>query len=421
MTAVTVAPSSVVGLDEAVEHIAGTAFRAGPIGRVGLELESHLVDLDRPGSRVPWERVTGLVAELEPLPEGSRVTLEPGGQVELSSPPAADAAAAVAGLRSDRVALAGVLSRAGLGMSVLGTDPLRPPLRLSPAGRYAAMEQHFAAVGCQEAGIRMMTSTAALQVNLEAGPAPHWAPRMAQAHRLGPVLVAVSACSPLLGGHPAAWRSGRQHIWAELDRSRCAPALTGNDPAADWATYALAAPVMLVRDPATGAAEAVRTRTPMAEWLTGTTLLAGRSPTVADLDYHLTTLFPPVRPRGYLELRYLDAAPEPWWPALAAVTATLLDDPAAADRAADACAPVEGRWVDAARIGLADRALRTAAVACLAAAVDTVHADLRPEVCLLADLVSRGHSPGDAVLARAGGSDPLAVLAAATDLPGGDR
>ena len=53
-------------------------------------------------------------------------------------------------------------------------------------------------------------------------------------------------------------------------------------------------------------------------------------PTVDDLAYHLTTLFPPVRPRGWLELRMIDALPEEWWPVAVAVTTALLDDPVAA-------------------------------------------------------------------------------------------
>ena len=64
--------------------------------------------------------------------------------------------------------------------------------------------------------------------------------------------------------------------------------------------------------------------------------LASRLPTVADLQTHLSTLFPPVRLRGYLEVRYLDMSAPQWWPAIAAVTTTLMDDPAAADEAAAA-------------------------------------------------------------------------------------
>ena len=60
---------------------------------------------------------------------------------------------------------------------------------------------------------------------------------------------------------------------------------------------------------------------------------------MADLDYHLTTLFPPVRPRGYVEIRCLDALPDRWWPALAALTATLVDDPRGRRRGRRGSAP----------------------------------------------------------------------------------
>ncbi|WP_448641939.1 ergothioneine biosynthesis glutamate--cysteine ligase EgtA [Geodermatophilus sp. URMC 63] len=402
-------------LDTALATVADVALRPGPLGRVGLELEAHLLDLDRPAARVPWGRVTAALAALPPLPGGSRVTVEPGGQVELSGPPAPGAGAAVAALRADRAVLAAALAGARLGLAPVGADPLRPPARVCPAPRYRAMEQHFAAVGCGGPGTAMMTATASLQVNLDAGPPAGWSRRVALAHQLGPVLVAVSACSPLADGRATGWRSSRQQVWGALDQARCGPLLGGADPAGEWAAYALAAPVMMVRDPDTGDAQPVLGRTPFADWVTGAVPLAGRRPTAADLDYHLSTLFPPVRPRGYLEIRYLDAAPEPWWPALAAVTAALLDDPAAADTAADVTAPVAGAWTRAARDGLADPQLCTAARHCLAAALPAVDPSLRDDVTALTELAERGRSPGDALsdAARAGG--PAAALAAATE------
>ena len=403
----------VLDLEEAVEHVTRSALRAGStVGRVGLELEAHLVDLDAPRSRVPWPRVQAAVDSVATWPGGSRITVEPGGQLELSGPPATDVGAAVHALRADRAALATALAREGLGTALLGADPLRPPQRISPAPRYAAMERHFAAVGCAAAGLAMMSSTAALQVNLDAGPPDGWRDRVTLAHRLGPVLVAVSACSPLLAGRDTGWRSARQQTWGDLDQSRCGPLLGRHDPAEEWAAYALAAPVMLLRG-ADGGAEAVRTRASFAEWLTGAVPLGGRRPTTDDLDRHLTTLFPPVRLRGYLEIRYLDAAPEPWWPALAAVTTALLDDPAAADRAWAATAPVAGAWDRAARLGLTDDALRKAALTCLSAAAPAVPPDLLPEVEALTALVRQGRSPGDAVRAVAGSDDPTALLEAA--------
>jgi ergothioneine biosynthesis glutamate--cysteine ligase EgtA len=402
-------------LDEAVEQVTRAALRPGPVGAVGLELEGHLVDLAAPRRRVPWPRIRAVLDGLGALPHGSRVTVEPGGQVELSGPPLAGAAAAVAAVRGDRRMLRAALAEAGLGLAGVGADPLRAPGRVHPGARYVAMEQHFAALGCAGPGLGMMTSTASLQVNLEAGPDSGWAARVALAHLLGPVLIAVSACSPLLAGRRTGWRSSRQKVWGELDQARCGPLLGGREPAGEWAAYALSAPVMLVRDGDGGAAP-VRSRTAFADWITGEADL-GRRPTADDLDYHLTTLFPPVRPRGFLEIRYLDATPEPWWPALAAVTATLLDDPCAAERAAAASEPVAGAWDRAARDGLADPALRRAATGCLAAAVDAVPAAVRPEVEALAALVERGCSPGDAVLAAADRAGPVAALLSATETP----
>ena len=386
---------------------------------MGLELEAHAVDLSAPGVRVPWTRIRAVVDALPALRGGSRVTLEPGGQVELSGPPFADVVDAVQALRGDRMSVTGALAAEDLGLASLGTDPFRPPHRVHRGPRYAAMEEHFRAVGCGAAGAAMMTSTASLQVNLEAGPPDGWAARVALAHQLGPVLVAVSACSPLLAGRVTGWRSSRQRVWGDLDQARCGPLLGGTDPADEWANYALAAPVMLVRAPNTGDAVPVRGRTSFADWITGAVPLGGRRPTTSDLDYHLTTLFPPVRLRGYLEIRYLDAAPEPWWPALAAVTATLLDEPAAAERAAEATAPVAGRWDRAARMGLADPALHAAARRCLAAALDHVPAGLRAEVAALAALVDRGASPGDAVLRTARREGPAAALLTAVQHPKG--
>jgi glutamate--cysteine ligase len=384
---------------------------------VGLELEAHSVDLSAPGVRVPWQRLRAVVDALPPLRGGSQVTLEPGGQVELSGPPCADAVTAVRALRVDRRAVTAALAADGLGLASLGTDPLRTPRRVHPGPRYAAMEEYFRALDCGAPGAAMMTSTASLQVNLEAGPPDGWAARVALAHQLGPVLVAVSACSPLLAGRVTGWRSSRQEVWGDLDQARCGPLLGGPDPGGEWARYALAAPVMLVCDPDTGDAVPVRDRTSFSDWVTGDVPLGGRRPTIADLDYHLTTLFPPVRLRGYLEIRYLDAAPEPWWPALAAVTATLLDQPAAADRAAVATAPVAGWWDRAARLGLADPALHEAASSCLAAALDHAPAGLRAEVQALAELVDLGSSPGDAVLRTARRRGPTAALMTATEHP----
>ncbi len=405
-------------LDGAHDYVQASALRATPLGQVGFELEGHLVDLANPQTRVSWQRINSVLAALPALPGGSRVTVEPGGQLELSTPPLPGTGTAIDALRRDENALRAHLRTHALGVAHLGADPARPTQRVNPGSRYAAMESYFAATGNATAGAAMMCSTASLQINLEAGPATAWPRRVRLAHTLGPVLVAISACSPVLAGKITGWRSSRQRVWGELDRARCGPLLAGEKPAEEWATYTLCAPVMLIRDPVTGATEPMRESVPFSSWVKGvdgTAQLSDRAPTQADLDYHLTTLFPPVRLRGFLEIRYLDTVPAPWWPALAAITVALFDNPVAADLAAAATEKVAGQWTAAARDGLANPLIAAAARSCLDAAVSAVPTSLKPDVERYAELVYAGRTPGDDVLERAQIAGPLAVLAEYAD------
>jgi len=398
-------------LAAAYDHLYETALRPSPIATIGLELEGHLVDLHAPADRVGWDRITALRSALPTFPGGSDVTTEPGGQIELSAPPR-PVSAAIAAMRQDEATLRSALAEIGLGVARIGTDPARRAARVNPEPRYAAMETHFGAIGQLRAGKAMMCSTAALQLNLDAGPAAGWADRVQLAHRLGPVLIALSACSPLLAGRFTGWRSSRQRVWNALDAARCGPILgrDGVDPAEDWARYALRAPVMLVRDGETGGAEPVRGAVPFESWVAGRIRLGDRSPTLADLDYHATTLFPPVRLRGFLELRYLDAVPTRWWPALAAITTALMDDPVASAVAAEAAEPVAGRWLTAAREGLGDPELRRAAVRCTAAAATVVPAELSADVAAFAERAEAGRDLGADLAERARRDGALAVL-----------
>ncbi|MCW2497090.1 ergothioneine biosynthesis glutamate--cysteine ligase EgtA [Jatrophihabitans sp.] len=399
-------------LDAAHDHAVAAALTPSDVGAVGLELEYHLVDLTDPARVAGWGELGRLVADVPPLPYGSAITSEPGSQLELSALPQADIGAAIAALQADERALATSLRASGFGLAPIGTDLARPLRRVTPVSRYAAMEQHFDALGCGVPGRQMMSSTASLQVNLNAGPASGWADRVAHIHRLGPVLVALSACSPLLAGESSGWRSMRQQVWDGLDPARSGPIAAG-DPGQSWASYALAAPVMLVRQRDDGA-EAVTRRLSFADWVSGAAGVA-RAPTRADLDYHLSTLFPPVRLRGYLEIRYLDAVPAQWWPALATIVTTLIDDDVAADRAAEVCAGLEDAWRVAARDGLHDAALHRAAVSCLDIAARRCLPALRPEVEAYAELVARGRTPGDELRETAGRRGPLYALREVAD------
>jgi glutamate--cysteine ligase len=388
------------------EYVESRALRADGRGRVGLELEFHLVDLAQPARRPEWVEVERLAAELSALPGRSRVTVEPGGQLELSTDPRPDVEAAVRTLTADIAAMKETLAPMGYGAAALGADPARPLGRVNPNPRYAAMERHFAARGYARSGAAMMTATAALQVNLDAGTPEAWTSRMALLRVLTPLFAAISANSPWLAGASSGWRSMREQSWLGVDRRRSDPIPAG-PPTAAWADYALEAPVMLVRT--ADRFRAVTERIRLREWLADPRSV-GRPAEEADVDYHLTTLFPPVRPRGYVELRCLDALPAQWWPAMVGLVVTLVDDPRAADLALDACAGSPTDLTVAARFGLADPRLRRAAVACAEVAVARCPDGLRPELERLAELIARGRTPGDDVRDRIAAVGPLRTL-----------
>lgn len=388
---VATAASEPVGRAEARERIAAGALADAAPGAVGLELEAHLVDLAEPLRRPDWTRVSAALAALPPLPSGSPVTVEPGGQLEISTPPAADVAEAVALLRADLDVLRGALAPLGLGATLLGADPARPPHRVNPRGRYAAMEEHFSADGTVACGRAMMTATAALQVCLEPGRAVDHATRWSHVARLAPVLAAISACSPFLGGRSSGWASRRQEAWWGIDHRRTGWPATSHDPAGAWADHALDAPVMFVSVPGADPWP-VLAQASLGAWLERPDLL-GRAATWCDVETHLTTLFPPVRPRGYLELRFLDAVPDRWWPGLAVAVVTLIDHP----RAAQDAAGIADRLglepaVPVTPAGLDDPATREAAVALLRIAATYAGPSTSGDVEALLDLHERGGS-----------------------------
>jgi glutamate--cysteine ligase len=126
-------------------------------------------------------------------------------------------------------------------------------------------------------------------------------------------------------------------------------------------------------------------------------------PTLEDFVYHLTTLFPPVRPKGWLELRMIDAVPDPWWQVAVAVTAALLDDPEAFAVAERTCRPVAGCWAEAAAHGLGHPALASAARTCFAAALEALprlgldRGTVAATEAFVDRYVDRGRCPGDDV------------------------
>ncbi|MFJ3334934.1 ergothioneine biosynthesis glutamate--cysteine ligase EgtA [Streptomyces sp. NPDC086766] len=404
---------------EALVH--GICFKTGPPRTLGVEVEWFIHELRTPQSPLSPERLAAVYTALRTLPLRSALTVEPGGQLELSSPPAASLMECVGTVSADLDAVRAVLAADGLRLVGIGHDPWHPPRRFLREKRYDAMETVLDRTG--PAGRHMMCASASVQVCLDAGheepgPLGHGR-RWWLAHQLGAVLVAAFANSPLVGREPTGWLSTRQLLWLEIGPGRAgAPPLDG-DPRSAWARHVLDAPVMCVRreDGPWDVPDGLTFR----EWTRGG---APRPPTRDDLDYHLTTLFPPVRPRGHLEFRMIDAQPgDDGWIVPLAVTAALFDDPQAAEtayrvvkplaeRALSLPAPHNPLWIEAARSGLADPDLYEAAVTCFDAAIEALpRLGATPGVTAAVAAyhdryVRKGRCPADDLLDRLRGPEP---------------
>jgi ergothioneine biosynthesis glutamate--cysteine ligase EgtA len=393
---------------DAGAHVRGVCFKTGPPALVGVELEwlvHDLVDPLRPVPRARIERALDGLGGPGAFPGGSSFSREPGGQVELSSRPG-PLADCVADIAADTAVLRARLAAHGMALAGWGLEPFLARNRVLHLPRYEAMEAHFDRGGPW--GRRMMRCSAGLQVNLDAGDESSgitgWRWRWELAHRLGPVLVAAFANSPLWRGRPTGWRSSRQAVWWRTDPTRTRPPRHGEDPREAWARYALDAAVLCVRCGGDGDGD---WRAPAGltfrSWCDGAAP-GLRPPTVEDLDYHLTTLFPPVRPRGWLELRMIDTQHGDEWVVPSAVSAALFDDPIAAEAAWEATDPlcVSGSvpdapaWTRAARFGLSAPEFAKAALRCFAAAERALPQELRtPVSAFIERYVARGRCPAD--------------------------
>lgn len=327
---------------DVIEHLRSTdaAPSSGPV-RVGVEQEWHSFALAEPDRHVRPEEILAAVDAGAPLAHGSLVTVEPGGQVELATSPFTPWVEALTALRVDGALLRESLAVAGIGVLGAGADPFREPVRTLRKPRYDAMEAYFDRSGPW--GRRMMAGCASIQVNIDSGTGAERDRRWGLAHRIGPALAAAFACSP-----DRDHRSLRLATWGAIDPSRTGPALRSGEVGEDWAAYVLDARLMLLHDDA-DRCRAVEDPITFGEWIERG--IAGRRPEMEDLIYHCTTLFPPVRPRGWLELRWLDSLPAGLADtAVAAVVAVLVDEEAG-DRADRAVAGVADLWAEAAQQG----------------------------------------------------------------------
>ena len=268
-------------------------------------------------------------------PDGS-ISLEPAGQFELSGAPldSLHETCAETGRHLEQVKAAG--EKLGIGFLGLGMwpDKTRAELPTMPKGRYAIMLRHMPRVGSM--GLDMMLRTCTIQVNLDYASEADMVKKFRVGLALQPLATALFANSPFTEGKPNGMLSYRSHIWSDTDPHR-----TGMLPFVfedgfgyeRYAEYALDVPMYFVyREGKYIDAAGLSFR----DFLKGElSVLPGEKPTLDDWTDHLSTAFPEVRLKTFLEMRGADGGPWNRICALPALWVGLLYDQGALDAAWD--------------------------------------------------------------------------------------
>lgn len=365
--------------------------RLAPI--FGSGSTSSLSLLRNVGATRGWaERASDKGVPVFVLPDGGRVTFEPGGQIEYSTPPHPSASRVIERAQAFAAVLTEAADAREIDLLALGIDPTNPvdavPLQLH-APRYDRMAAFFDTIG--PAGARMMRQTASIQINLDP-PGDAGASAWRLLNHLAPYLTAIFANSPLYAGQPTGHRSFRAHCWRSLDPGRTGLAGLAGDPIETYLDFALGARALLLgSDPSDYPVFGDR--------------LARVGVDVSDWHVHLTTLFPEVRPRGHFEVRSVDALAPRWYAAPIALVTGLLYDPDSRRAAADIVARASAELLcTAGREGLSDPGIARAAIALFELALGAC-GRLGPAVLSGADravateffetYTRRGRCPGD--------------------------
>ncbi len=324
--------------------------------RIGTEHEKIVFRTDdhRP---VPYEGPRGIRAILEalisrfgwePIMEGDNiialkwpkgetpptVSLEPGGQFELSGAPLADVHGVGAETQSHLDQVQAIGRDLGIGFLGIGFSPvwtLEETPRM-PKQRYGVMTRYMPTVG--KRGLDMMYRTATIQVNLDFGDEADMVKKLRVSLALQPIATAIFASSPFTEGRPNGFLSMRSEVWRDTDPGRTGMLPFVFEPGMGferYVDYALDVPMYFVyRDgkyiDVAGAS--------FRDFLNGKLpALPGERPTVADWSDHLTTLFPEVRMKRFLEMRGADGGRWRRICALPALWTGLLYDSAALEAA----------------------------------------------------------------------------------------
>ncbi len=279
----------------------------------------------------------------------ANISLEPGGQFELSGAPLATIHDTAAELDSHLTEVKSIADPLGIGFLGIGAAPQwsHAQMPVMPKGRYRLMTDYMGRVGTH--GTQMMYRTCTVQVNLDFASEADMVKKLRTAIALQPVATALFASSPFFDGAPNGHRSWRSRIWRGLDDSR-----TGTLPFVfedgmgfeRWVDWVLDVPMYFVyRDGKYINALGQSFR----DFLRGELpALPGEKPTLSDFADHMTTVFPEARVKQYIEMRGADAGSQEMLNALPAFWVGLMYDGGALDAAWD----IVKDWDVATREGL---------------------------------------------------------------------
>ncbi|WP_158912925.1 glutamate--cysteine ligase [Caulobacter sp. S45] len=290
--------------------------------------------------------------------DGENVSLEPGGQFELSGAPLETMHDICIETSKHLQETKIVADKLGISFLGLGFSPIwrRDQVPVMPKGRYKIMREYMPKVG--SLGLDMMFRTCTVQANLDFASEADMVKKFRVSLALQPVATALFANSPFTEGKPNGWLSARAAVWTDTDADRTGLldfVFKDGFGFETYANYAIDVPMYFaMRKHRYLDLSGKSFRAFMAGELAE---LPGERPTLKDWGDHLTTLFPEVRLKTYLEMRGADSGPQSSLCALPALWTGILYDDAALEAAWDLCKhwTTEQRTalrVDAARHGL---------------------------------------------------------------------
>ena len=297
---------------------------------------SVLAVLEGLRDRYSWEPILEQDKLIGLTMKGANVSLEPGGQLELSGAPLETIHETCDEVNEHLKEVKTIADEVGVGFIGLGAAPewSHEDMPVMPKGRYRLMTDYMDRVGTH--GKQMMYRTCTVQVNLDFGSEADMVQKLRVALALQPVATALFANSPFFEGKPNGHKSWRSRIWRDLDADR-----TGMLPFVfedgfgfeRWVDYALDVPMYFVyRDGVYHNALGQSFRDFMKGELPA---LPGETPTLSDWADHLTTIFPEARIKKFIEMRGADGGPWRRLCALPALWVGLLYDQGAMDAAWD--------------------------------------------------------------------------------------